>query len=188
MVVQAEAARSQLRQDPAGADRAMEAVELTGRAALADMRRILGALRHGEATPQLQPLPDIDQVYALIQEAREAGRPVELRVEGEPGDIPATVELGIYRVLEEALRDTRPGGAGGITAWLLFHDDDLELRLTAQRGGPNRWPTGTMRERIAVCGGEIAAAGPGERAGISRSVCPAPPKGPCCDGADRDRR
>lgn len=159
MVVQAAAARAQLAQDPASALRAMEAVEQTGRQCLADMRRILGALRHGQATPSLRPLPGVDQVYALIKEAREAGRPVELRVEGEPGNIPATAELGVYRVLEEALGHPRPGG-GGLSVWLLFHHDDLELRLTAQRGGPNRWPTGTMRERIALCGGVIDEAGP----------------------------
>jgi signal transduction histidine kinase len=161
MVVQAEAARSHLRAEPADADRAMEAVELTGRAALADMRRVLGALRGGDA-PDLQPLPGIGQVYALVKQARHSGRPVELSVDGEPGDIPATVELGVYRVLEEVLRDTPSGGDGGVTAWLLFHDDELEFRLTAQRAGPNRWPTGTMRERIALCGGEIIAAGPDE--------------------------
>jgi signal transduction histidine kinase len=161
MVVQAEAARSHLRADPADADRAMAAVELTGRAALADMRRILGALR-GEDAPDRQPLPGIGQVYALVKEARHSGRPVELSVDGEPGDIPATVELGVYRVLEEVLRDTPWSGDGGVTAWLLFRDDDLEFRLTAQRAGPSRWPTATMRERIALCGGEIIAAGPGE--------------------------
>ncbi len=161
MVVQAEAARAQLRHDPPSARRAMEAVEQTGRQSLADMRRILGALRHGEATPDLRPLPGVDQVYALIKEARDAGRPVELGVEGEPGDIPAAVELGVYRVLEEALRDMRLASEGGrITVRLLFRDDDLELRLTAQQGSPNRWPTGTMRERIALCGGEIDEAGP----------------------------
>jgi signal transduction histidine kinase len=162
MVVQAEAAAAQLTQDPASAHQAMEAIEHTGRQSLADMRRILGTLRRGEDTPSLQPLPGVDQVYALIKEARDADRPVELRVEGEPGDIPATVELGVYRVLEEALRDTRAGGGGGVTAWLLFRDDDLELRLTARRAGPNRWPTGTMRERIALCGGTIDEAGPAE--------------------------
>ena len=161
MVIQAEAARAQLRQDPPSACRAMEAVEQTGRQSLADMRRILGALRRGEATPDLAPLPGVDQVYALIKAAREAGRPVELGVEGEPGDIPAAVELGVYRVLEEALRDTRLAGEGRMTVRLLFRDDDLELRLTAQQSGPNRWPTGTMRERIALCGGEIDAAAPG---------------------------
>jgi len=52
-VVQAEAARAQLAEDPSSADQAMTAVEQTGRQALADMRRILGALRHGEAAPDL---------------------------------------------------------------------------------------------------------------------------------------
>ncbi|MGO9278815.1 MAG: sensor histidine kinase [Streptosporangiaceae bacterium] len=162
MVVQAEAARAQLTEDPSSADRAMTAVEDTGRQALADMRRILGALRHGEAAPGLQPLPGIGQVYALIKEARDGGQRIELRVEGEPGDIPATVELGVYRVLEEALRDTRSGGEGRVAVCLLFGGDDLKLRLRARLSGPNRWPTSTMRERVALCGGQIDQARPGK--------------------------
>ena len=119
------------------------------------------------APRRVMPHFEVDCVHqgkgglAHVTRAREAGRPVELGVEGEPGDIPAAVELGVYRVLEEALRDTRLAGEGRMTVRLLFRDDDLELRLTAQQSGPNRWPTGTMRERIALCGGEIDAAAPG---------------------------
>jgi signal transduction histidine kinase len=58
------------------------------------------------AVADFQPLPGIGQVYALIRDAHHAGQRIELTVEGEPGDIPATVELGVYRLLEEALLDT----------------------------------------------------------------------------------
>ncbi|MGO9079550.1 MAG: sensor histidine kinase [Streptosporangiaceae bacterium] len=162
MVVQAEVARAHLTEDPSSADQAMTAVEQTGRQALADMRHILGALRRGEATADRQPLPGIDQVYALVREARDSGQRIELRVEGEPGDIPATVELGVYRVLEEALRDTRSRGETRVDLCLVFGDRDLELHLTAELSGTNRWPTSTMRERIALCGGQIDAARPGK--------------------------
>jgi signal transduction histidine kinase len=162
MVVQAEAARAHLTGDPSSADQAMTAVEHTGRQALADMRRILGALRREEATADRQPLPGIDQVYALVREARDGGQRIELRVEGEPGDIPATVELGVYRVLEEALRDTRSHGGARVALCLVFSDSDLKLHLTAQLSGTNRWPSSTMRERIALCGGQIDEARPGQ--------------------------
>jgi signal transduction histidine kinase len=160
MVVQAEVARALLTDDLSSAERAMTAVEQTGRQALADMRRILGALRRGETTADRQPLPGIDQVYALIKQARDNGQRIELRVEGEPGDIPATVELGVYRVLEEALRDTRSRGDATMSLRLVFGDTDLQLHLTAQVSGVSRWPTSTMRERIALCGGQIDEAGP----------------------------
>jgi signal transduction histidine kinase len=161
MVVQAEAARALLADDLSSAERAMTAVEQTGRQALADMRRILGALQREETTAERQPLPGIDQVYALVREARDNGQRIELSVEGEPGGIPATVELGVYRVLEEALHDTRSRGDATMSLLLVFGDTDLKLRLTAQPGGASRWPTRTMRERIALCGGQIDEAGLG---------------------------
>jgi len=49
-----------------------------------------------------------------------------------------------------------------VAVCLLFGDDDLKLRLRAQLSGPNRWPTSTMRERIALCGGQIDEPRPGK--------------------------
>ena len=131
MVVQAEAARRQLDTDPATADAALEAVEDVGRQALSEMRRILGVLRQrDQAGDLLEPQPGVDQIYRLIESAREHGQHVELTIEGQPGPLPAGVDLGIYRILEDALASLRPNLAADVRIALRFEDDDLELQLT----------------------------------------------------------
>ena len=155
MIVQAEVARMQLNCDPVSADSAMQAIEDTGRHALSEMRRILGALRHGEDAAELRPLPGVDQIYALIRRERDAGNPVELSVAGEPGMLPTTVELGAYRVVEEALLNAREHEAASVAVSLSFHDDYLELTVGATPAGVTGWPTETMRDRIALCGGAL---------------------------------
>ncbi len=157
MVVQAEAARALLDADTAQADTAMDAIEHTGRQVLSEMRRILGVLRHNDEVGELQPQPGVDQIYALIQSAREQGQPVELSVSGVPGTLPAGVDLGIYRILEDALRSAaqQPGSIVGVA--LRFGEADLELHLTAACDGPSGWPTLVMRERVTLCGGQLHA-------------------------------
>ena len=84
MVVQAGGARRILDRDPARAVAAAEQIERTGREALAEMRRLLGVLHPGEELAALAPQPTLAAVGDLIERAREAGLPVELRVEGGP--------------------------------------------------------------------------------------------------------
>jgi signal transduction histidine kinase len=103
MVIQTEAARRQLGEDPATADTALEAIQSTGRQALSEMRKILGVLRHQDDPGELVPQPGVDQIYRLIQRARDYGQSVELSVNGEPGALSAGVDLGIYRIVEDAL-------------------------------------------------------------------------------------
>jgi signal transduction histidine kinase len=155
MVIQAEGARSMLVHDHARADAAMGAIEDAGRHTLADMRRILGVLRHVGDRGELEPQPGVAQVYTLIQRARERGQSVELSVEGEPGTLPAGVDLGVYRILEDALESARRYPAPTVGVALRFREDDLELRLTARCQGPNGWPTDAMRERLALCDGAL---------------------------------
>jgi signal transduction histidine kinase len=87
MVIQAEAAELMLDGDLFAADQAMAAVEQTGRDALADMRRVLGVLRHVGESPSLAPQPGVGQMYALVEAARADGRVIELTVEGETGPV-----------------------------------------------------------------------------------------------------
>jgi signal transduction histidine kinase len=155
MVVQAEGARGLLVDDPERADVAMGAIEDTGRQTLMEMRRTLGVLRHGDDRGGREPQPGVAQVYSLIQRARERSQPVELRVEGEPGTLAAGVDLGLYRILEDALESARRHPAPSVAVTLLFREEDLELRLTARCPGPNTWPTDAMRERIALCDGAL---------------------------------
>ncbi|HEX2702362.1 MAG TPA: histidine kinase, partial [Solirubrobacteraceae bacterium] len=150
MVIQAEAARGRLDRDPLRADAAMGAIENTGRQTLAEMRRILGVLRHADDVGEREPQPGVAQIYTLIQRARERGQPVELSVDGELGTLPAGVDLGIYRILEDALNSVRQQSGGTVGVALRFGEEDLELRLTARCGGPSDWPTEVMRERVAL--------------------------------------
>jgi signal transduction histidine kinase len=152
MVIQAEAAELLLDRDLQAADRAMAAVEQTGRDALSDMRRALGVLRHAGESPSLAPQPGVGQVYALIETARASGRPIELSVDGETGPLPASVDLGIYRILEEALG----GSVGEVGVQLRFREDQVELEVNAARLERSvRWPALAMGERVAVCNGAI---------------------------------
>jgi signal transduction histidine kinase len=154
MVIQTEAAQSLLDHDSALADAAMSATESTGRQVLTEMRRILGVLRRDHDASELEPQPGVDQIYALIQRTRERGQPIELSVDGEPGMLAAGVDLGIYRILEDALTAVREQGTP-ISVTLRFGEEDLELRLIARCHGPSCWPTLAMRERVALCGGEL---------------------------------
>ncbi len=155
MVVVAEAALRQLDSDPAAAERSMDAVERTGRLALADMRRILGVLRHGQHDGELRPQPGVDQIYSLLERARENGQPAELTVEGDPGTLSPGTELGLYRIVESALHDGPTDDRAPVTVRLSFATETVEVHLTASRDGPNGWPTEAMRERLALCDGRI---------------------------------
>jgi signal transduction histidine kinase len=119
------------------------------------MRRILGVLRRTEHVGEREPQPGVAQIHTLIQRARERGQPVELSVDGEPGALPAGVDLGIYRILEDALNSVRQESGSTVAVALRFGEEDLELRLTAHCGGPSDWPTEVMRERVALCGGRL---------------------------------
>jgi signal transduction histidine kinase len=155
MVVQAEAARSLLERDSGRSDIAMAAIEHTGRGVLVEMRRILGALRHAGDNCELEPHPGVDQIFTLIERARERGQSVELTIDGVPGTLASRVDLGIYRILEEALRSVRQTPGVAVRVILQFSEDDLELRLTGRCDGPSRWPTEAMRERLIFCSGEL---------------------------------
>jgi signal transduction histidine kinase len=155
MVVQAEGARSLLAVNQEQADVAMGAIEDTGRQTLAEMRRLLGVLRHGDDRGVREPQPGVGQVYALIERARERGQQIELRLEGEPGTLAAGVDLALFRILEDALESTRHHPAAGVGVTLRFREDDLELRLTTRCPRPRLWPTETVRERIALCDGTL---------------------------------
>ena len=157
MVVQAAATRGLLAEQPVAADLAMGSIEDSGRQALTEMRRILGVLRHPRESAERAPRPGVEQIYALIRQARERGQQVELHVQGEPGTLAASVDFGIYRILEEALCSARRQPAGTVSVLLRFGLQHLELELTSACRAPNPWPTDVMRERISLCGGHLDA-------------------------------
>jgi signal transduction histidine kinase len=152
--VQTEAAQQLLLEDLDRADAAMAAVEEAGRETLSEMRRILGVLRRAGEAAELAPQPGVGQIHRLVERAREQHRQVELEVDGDPGPLPASIDLGVYRILEEALTST---GDGPVEVRLTFAERDLELDVSAHGAPAVSWPTLAMRERVALCVGELEA-------------------------------
>jgi signal transduction histidine kinase len=154
MVVQTDAAQRLLDVDPARADDAMASIEEAGRKTLGEMRRVLGVLRDEHEPAELSPQPGVGQIHALIEAARER-LPVELHLEGEPGSLPASVNLGLYRILEDALTRAGADSTQPTDVALRFGEHVVELTVTSAGVVPLGWPTLAMRERVALCEGEI---------------------------------
>jgi signal transduction histidine kinase len=163
MVLQAKAARAQLSADPAdppSVDTAMLAIQSTGRQALGEMRRILGVLRHTHDRGELAPQPGVDQIHSMIQLIRDRGYTVEFTVRGQPGVMSAGVDLGLYRLLEEAFASLSASPEGSVAVELQFSDDSIDVQIAASCREASVWPTDAMRRRIALCEGELLAAPP----------------------------
>ncbi|MEU8684669.1 sensor histidine kinase [Streptomyces sp. NPDC048611] len=173
MVVQADGAAYVLDSAPEQTRQALETISGTGRQALAEMRRLLGVLRTGEQpeSGEYVPQPGVEQLTDLIEQVRGAGLPVDFRTVGEPRELPSSVALTVYRIVQEALTNTRKHGGPhvGATVRLAYRDDDLDLLVEddgrgAQRelyeeGGADGLGHGLigMRERVGMVGGTLAA-------------------------------
>ncbi len=163
MVLQAGAERRGLGDEQASTREVLETVERTGRSALTEMRRLLGMLR-GDAGDPLTPQPGLDDVPTLVGQLREAGLPVELRVDGEPRPLPVGIELSAYRIIQEALTNAlKHAGGARARVDVRYGADSLELEIAddGARRAPEV-PTGGhglvgMRERVALYGGRLDA-------------------------------
>jgi signal transduction histidine kinase len=165
MIVETQTARHLLAEDPDQAEAAMATIEENGRQALVDMRRILGVLRRSDNAADLAPQPGVGQIPALVDRRRSTEHPVVLHVEGTPGPVPGSVDLGVYRILEEALADV-VDGAELVDVVLRFGADHIELSVTSPGRTHLDWPTTAMCERALLCQGTVAVqniTGPGER-------------------------
>jgi len=165
MVVQAEAAEEMLERDKPDRARApVRKIEETGRAALTDMRRLLGVLREGDARPALNPQPGIANLELLLAKVREAGLPVELEVQGTPVPLSPGVDLSAYRIVQEALTNAlKYAGRARARVLVRFMPGALELEVTDDGAGADGVGGGGgqglvgMRERVALFGGELEA-------------------------------
>ena len=162
-VVQAGAARAA--GDPEFTERALGAIEETGRAALEDLERVLGVLREAERPVSSRPtLADADR---LLESARASGAKVGAEVTGPLDTVPGPVSREGYRILQEALTNVlRHAGSVPVRVRIRVADGtlDLEVRnpLTAAISGPGRGSgLRGIRERAALLGGR-ARTGPDE--------------------------
>jgi signal transduction histidine kinase len=161
MVIQAQAASAALPEVDSDESRGFLAhIVSGGRASLAEMRRLLGLIRAGSPQPSLgvAALPD------LIEQARIAGTPVHLTVDGEPAPLPAAVDLSAYRIVQEALTNTRRHAGSGAQARvrLAYSATSLDIAVVDDGVGGAAAQTGGLgllgiAERVAALGGTLAA-------------------------------
>jgi signal transduction histidine kinase len=163
MTVQASGVRRLLRPDQERERDALLIVERTGREALAEMRRMVGVLRRPEEAPALAPQPSLEHVERLVEKARDAGLPVELRVQGEPVELPAGVDLTAYRLVQEGLTNAlKHAQAKRAEVLVNYGRDELEVMVSDDGRGVGNGDGGGhglvgMRERVSVYGGELDA-------------------------------
>jgi len=181
MVTLSEAAAAASARSPERAAEVMRSVSATGRRALADTRRLLGVLRQrpgDDPAAALAPVPDLTQLDALIEEVRSAGLQTTLEVCGQAPDVPAGVQLTVYRLVQEALTNTLKHGGTGARATVRLRYLPGELRVDIDDDGAGATapaPAGVgggligMQERIHAYGGDVQA-GPRQPAGWNVSA------------------
>jgi signal transduction histidine kinase len=163
MVLQVGAVRHRLPQSLSEDREALKDVEAAGRGALAEMRRLLGAMHEGQDV-ELAPQPGLDSLDALVERVDRAGLPVRLHVEGEAVPLPRAVDLSAYRIVQEGLTNSlkhAKASHADITVRYGAQDVELEVRDdgvgTSSSDGLGHGLVG-IRERVKIYGGDMSAA------------------------------
>ncbi|MGZ4545446.1 MAG: sensor histidine kinase [Blastococcus sp.] len=168
VVVQAAGARASGNVSPA----TLEKIEHSGRESMAEMRRLLDVLRRDDDEAGLAPQPGVTGLPVLAGQLRDAGLPVELTIEGDCADLPATLGLSVYRIVQEALTNTL-SHAGPARARVTVRAEPraVTVEVVDDGTGPPS-PAGIghgligMRERVTLFGGELSA-GPRPEGGFA---------------------
>jgi signal transduction histidine kinase len=168
MMLQVTSARHVLRRDPAAAEEALQSAEAVGRASMRELRRTVELLRAEGEAGATAPLPSALEIPALVDQARDGGLAVELRLRGDLARVAPNVGVALYRIAQEALANaarhapharTTLGVAvvdGGVT---LVAETTGPLLGRVENDEPERARYGVvgMRERSAALGGELTA-------------------------------
>jgi signal transduction histidine kinase len=204
MTIQIAAARRTATKNPNSSNESLEAAEETGRQTLSELEGMLAVLRGADASigaaagmggdrfqsaaqgtaEDRNPLPRIGDLHSLVDAVRSTGRTVNYNVLGDPPNIPASVDMTVYRVVQEAVTNAvRYAGEAPIdiqvifspTAITVFVDDEGSGTVSsgARTIGPSMSSGGSghglvgMQERLAAVGGTLEAGprkpGPGWR-------------------------
>jgi signal transduction histidine kinase len=163
MVLQVGAVRHKLPKTLEEDRDALGRVEQAGRTALAEMRRLLGAMRNDGDGVELGPQPGLDALDSLAEDVSRAGLPVRLHVDGEPFPLPRAIDLSAYRIVQEGLTNAlKHAHASHADVTVLYRPDELALEVADDGTGPataNGHGHGLVgiRERVNIYGGEMSA-------------------------------
>ncbi|MEU0939736.1 sensor histidine kinase [Embleya sp. NPDC005971] len=162
-------ARATLERDPETAREALFTLEASGRTALGEMRQLLGVLRSTENPEEApsEPQPGMPEIHRLITESRAAGLPIEYEEFGERQALSPATGLTLYRIVQEALTNTRKhSGAARASVRVRHLADRVVLEVLDDGVGGSAPPSGIsgsgyglmgMRERVALHGGTLEA-------------------------------
>ncbi|MFJ8096516.1 sensor histidine kinase [Streptomyces griseofuscus] len=142
MVVQAAAADDVFESNPLQARAALRRTEEAGRQALAELRGFLRTVRADGGADEAALQPTLADVPRLTETMNQAGPAVTLLREGD-GQVPPGVQVGVYRIVQEALTNTlRHARASSAQVLLDIDETQVRVRITdGGRGGagPGRW-------------------------------------------------
>jgi signal transduction histidine kinase len=160
MVVLAGAGNDVFERDAQRAREALRSIESTGRAALVELRRLLGVVRRDDSR-EYAPQPGLDRLADLVEQVRAAGLPIELEIAGSPRTLPAGIDLSAYRIVQEALTNTlKHAEASHAHVHVRYDNASVTVEVDDDGRGPNGSAPGGhglvgMRERVALAGGEL---------------------------------
>ena len=164
MVLQVGAVRHKLPDNLVEDKDALKGVEQAGRAALAEMRRLIGAMRHDGQAPELAPQPGLDRLDYLVGDVNLAGLPVRLHLDGDPLPLPRAIDLSAYRIIQEGLTNAlKHAQASHADVTVRYGADDLEIEIRDDGRGSVTSDDGLghgllgVRERVKIYGGEMTA-------------------------------
>jgi signal transduction histidine kinase len=170
--VQAGVALHLLDEQPERARPALEAIKDASSETLSEMRSVLSIMRRPGEQPPRSPTVGIGGLGELVARTTAAGIPVETTVSGDPRAVPASVDLAVYRIVQEALtnvaRHARPAEA---VVRLAYGEDDVTVEVDdagvhrSDGNGAGGNGLAGMRERVAALGGDFSA-GPRPGAGF----------------------
>jgi signal transduction histidine kinase len=152
---------------PEEARKALAAIETASRAALEELRRLLGVLRQDDGDEphgSLAPVPGLADLDTLLAEVGKAGLAVRLRVEGVRPELPAGVDLSAYRIVQEALTNVvKHAGPARAQVVVCYGDQEVAVEITDDgKGVPGDGRAAKvghgiigMRERVALFGGDL---------------------------------
>ncbi|MCW2810167.1 MAG: histidine kinase, dimerization and phosphoacceptor region [Friedmanniella sp.] len=163
MVLQVGAVRHRMPASNAADREALKNAEQAGRTALAEMRRLLGALRQDGDELELLPHPGLDDLDTLVTDVQATGLAVQVRIEGDPFRLPPSLDLSAYRILQEGLTNTlKHARAHHADVRLRYGAAELQVEVRDDGQGPST-DDGLghgligIRERVKIFGGDLSA-------------------------------